>query len=518
MYICEVCLRQSAKRPANRRQTAENMQQAIIHNIMTIKDLQPALVWNNFYGLTRCPRPSKHEEAVREYILKWAKERNMDAVADETGNIIIRVPATPGYENRRGVIIQGHMDMVPQKTSDTVHDFLKDPIETWIDGEWVKAKGTTLGADNGVGVAMGMAVAEDKNLPHGPIEVLITYDEETGMSGAEALKPGVLKGDILLNLDSEDEMELCIGCAGGLDAIAEFRYKKENTPEGYVGYKLDVKGLSGGHSGMDISLYRANANKVLAAALIPVISKFGAKVVDICGGSLRNAIPFEGEAEIVVPKSKATVVVRTVRKIFEELTLRYKESDPAMSATITRSVMPAPKYIQTDVVLNALKAIMACPSNVIRMSQSMPGLTETSINLAVVRCKNGKIVVSSLLRSAIDESKRELADRVRYIFEAFGASIKFVGGYCGWIPKPDTPMIAMLNDIHTRMFGKPMNVLATHGGLECAILGGKYPNWEMVSIGPTIMYPHSPDEKVNIASVANVWEFLKAILKEVPEK
>ena len=480
---------------------------------MTIKDLQPSLVWNNFYGLTRCPRPSKHEEAVREYILKWAKERNMDAVADETGNIIIRVPATPGYENRRGVIIQGHMDMVPQKTSDTVHDFLKDPIETWIDGEWVKAKGTTLGADNGIGVAMGMAVAEDKNLPHGPIEVLITYDEETGMSGAEALKPGVLKGDILLNLDSEDEMELCIGCAGGLDAIAEFRYKNQNTPEGYIGYKLDVKGLSGGHSGMDISLYRANANKVLAAALIPVISKFGAKVVDICGGSLRNAIPFEGEAEIVVPKSKATVVVRTIRKIFEELTLRYKESDPAMSATITRSVMPAPKYIQTDVVLNALKAIMACPSNVIRMSQSMPGLTETSINLAVVRCKNGKIVVSSLLRSAIDE-----ADRVRYIFEAFGASIKFVGGYCGWIPKPDTPMIAMLNDIHTRMFGKPMNVLATHGGLECAILGGKYPNWEMVSIGPTIMYPHSPDEKVNIASVANVWEFLKAILKEVPEK
>ena len=485
---------------------------------MTIKDLQPSLVWNNFYGLTRCPRPSKHEEAVREYILKWAKERNMDAVADETGNIIIRVPATPGYENRRGVIIQGHMDMVPQKTSDTVHDFLKDPIETWIDGEWVKAKGTTLGADNGIGVAMGMAVAEDKNLPHGPIEVLITYDEETGMSGAEALKPGVLKGDILLNLDSEDEMELCIGCAGGLDAIAEFRYKKENTPEGYVGYKLDVKGLSGGHSGMDISLYRANANKVLAAALIPVISKFGAKVVDICGGSLRNAIPFEGEAEIVVPKSKATVVVRTIRKIFEELTLRYKESDPAMSATITRSVMPAPKYIQPDVGLNALKAIRACPSNVIRMSQSMPGLTETSINLAVVRCKNGKIVVSSLLRSAIDEAKRELADRVRYIFEAFGASIKFVGGYCGWIPKPDTPMIAMLNDIHTRMFGKPMNVLATHGGLECAILGGKYPNWEMVSIGPTIMYPHSPDEKVNIASVANVWEFLKAILKEVPEK
>ncbi len=485
---------------------------------MTIKDLQPAIVWNNFYGLTRCPRPSKHEEIVREYILNWAKERNIDAFADETGNIIMRVPATPGYENRRGVILQGHMDMVPQKTADTVHDFLKDPIETWIDGEWVKAKGTTLGADNGMGVAMGMAVAEDKSFPHGPIEVLITYDEETGMSGAEALKPGVLKGDILINLDSEDEMELCIGCAGGLDAIAEFKYKKEATPAGYVGYRLTVKGLSGGHSGMDISLYRANANKVLAAALIPVISKFGVKVVDIKGGSLRNAIPFEAEAEIVVPQNKATVVVRTVRKIFADLALRYKESDPTMSATIERAVMPAQKYIQNDVMLNALKAIMACPSNVIRMSQSMPGLTETSINLAVVRCKNGKLTVASLLRSAVDESKKELADRVRYIFEAFGASIKFVGGYCGWVPKPDTPMIALLNDTHTKMFGKPLNVLATHGGLECALLGGKYPHWEMVSIGPTIMYPHSPDEKVNIKSVANVWEFLKTVLGEIPEK
>lgn len=485
---------------------------------MTIKDLQPAVVWNNFYGLTRCPRPSKHEEIVREYILAWAKERNIEAFADETGNVIIKVPATPGYENRRGVILQGHMDMVPQKTADTVHDFLKDPIETWIDGEWVKARGTTLGADNGMGVAMGMAVAEDRSFPHGPVEVLITYDEETGMSGAEALRPGILEGDILINLDSEDEMELCIGCAGGLDAIAEFKYGRKSTPAGYVGYKLDVKGLSGGHSGMDISLYRANANKVLAAALIPVVTRFGAKVVDFKGGSLRNAIPFEGEAEIVVPQEKAAAAVRSIRKTFSKLTARYRESDPSMSATVARTVRAASRYIEEDVMLNALKAIMACPSNVIRMSQSMPGLTETSINLAVVRCKNGKITVSSLLRSAVDESKQELADRVRFIFEAFGASIRFVGGYCGWVPKPDTPMIALLNDTHARMFGKPMNILATHGGLECALLGGKYPHWEMVSIGPTIMYPHSPDEKVNIASVANIWEFLKTVLGEIPEK
>ena len=221
---------------------------------MTIKDLQPALVWNNFYGLTQCPRPSKHEEIVRAHILDWAKQRGIEAFADETGNIVMRVGATPGYENRKGIILQGHMDMVPQKTGDTVHDFLKDPIQTWIDGEWVKAKGTTLGADNGMGVAMGMAVLEDKSLKHGPVEVLVTYDEETGLTGAQNFKGGILKGDILLNLDSEDEQELCIGCAGGLDAVAEFKYKSKRAPEGYRTYALTVKGLSGGHSGMDISL------------------------------------------------------------------------------------------------------------------------------------------------------------------------------------------------------------------------------------------------------------------------
>lgn len=485
---------------------------------MTIKDLQPAVVWNAFYGLTRCPRPSKHEEAVRKHILEWAAERGIDAFSDETGNVIIRVPATPGYENRRGVILQGHMDMVPQKTADTAHDFLTDPIETRIDGDWVRAVGTTLGADNGLGVAMGMAVAEDKSLRHGPVEVLITYDEETGMSGAKALKPGILKGDILLNLDSEDETELCIGCAGGLDAIADFKYKTFRTPAGYAGFKLVVKGLSGGHSGMDISLYRANANKVLANAIIPAMLKYGARLVNFNGGSLRNAIPFEGEAEIVAPAAKAAQAAKAVRKVFAELTARYKESDPGMSCKIEKTAKAAASYIQEDVALNALKAICACPSNVIRMSQSMPGLTETSINLAVVRCNKGHLTVASLLRSAIDESKDELARRVRYIFEMAGASIKFTGGYSGWTPKPDTPIISLINDLHAKLFGKPMNILATHGGLECALLGAKYPNWEMVSIGPTIMYPHSPDEKANIPSVNNTWELLKAILEAIPEK
>ena len=484
---------------------------------MTIKDLKPQVVWNNFYGLTRCPRPSKHEEIVRQHLLDWAKEHKVEACADETGNVIMRIPATPGYENRKGVVLQGHMDMVPQKTADTVHDFLKDPINTVIDGEWVTAVGTTLGADNGMGVAMAMSVAEDKSVKHGPIEVLVTYDEETGMTGAEALKPGLLKGDILLNLDSEDENELCIGCAGGLDAEADFKYKSLPVPAGYVGYKIDVKGLSGGHSGMDISLYRGNANKIMVRTLIPMLERYGAKVADFNGGSLRNAIPFEADAVIALPKEKATAALRYANEILKICRERFKESDPGFQWSITKVNKPA-RHIEDAVILNACKAIAVCPSNVIRMSQTMQGLTETSINLAVVRCKRGHLTVNSLLRSAMNTAKQDLALRVKYIFEFAGAKIKFFGGYPGWTPKPDTPINKLINDMHVKLYGKPMNVLATHGGLECALLGAKYPNWEMVSIGPTVLYPHSPDERVNIASVQRSWDLLKAVLENIPEK
>lgn len=484
---------------------------------MTIKDLKPQVVWNNFYGLTRCPRPSKHEEIVRQHLLDWAKEHKVEAFADETGNVIMRIPATPGYENRKGVVLQGHMDMVPQKTADTVHDFLKDPINTVIDGEWVTAVGTTLGADNGMGVAMAMSVAEDKSIKHGPIEVLVTYDEETGMTGAEALKPGLLKGDILLNLDSEDENELCIGCAGGLDAEADFKYKSLPVPAGYVGYKIEIKGLSGGHSGMDISLYRGNANKIMVRTLIPMLERYGAKVADFNGGSLRNAIPFEADAVIALPKEKATAALRYANEILKICRERFKESDPGFQWSITKVNKPA-RHIEDAVILNACKAIAVCPSNVIRMSQTMQGLTETSINLAVVRCKRGHLTVNSLLRSAMNTAKQDLALRVKYIFEFAGAKIKFFGGYPGWTPKPDTPINKLINDMHVKLYGTPMNVLATHGGLECALLGAKYPNWEMVSIGPTVLYPHSPDERVNIASVQRSWDLLKAVLENIPEK
>lgn len=484
---------------------------------MTIKDLNPAIVWNNFHLLTQQPRPSKHEEKVRAFLLKWGKSKGIDTFADETGNVIMRVPATPGYENREGVILQAHMDMVPQKVASSPHDFLNDPIETLIDGDWVTANGTTLGADDGLGVALAMSVAESSDVPHGPLEILITYDEETGMTGASCLKAGVLKGDILLNLDSEDENELCIGCAGGLDIEADFSYTKVRAANGVKTFKLGVSGLQGGHSGMDISLYRGNANKIIAYALLPVMEKYGVKLVRFSGGSLRNAIPFEAEAVVNVPAEKVPAFKRAVSLSFRNAANVYKESDPSLKTSV-EPARAALWQVEDKVALNVIKSLISCPSNVIRMSQSMPGLTETSINMAIVSTKGGHIKIKSLMRSAIESSKAELATRCRCIFEMAGAKVKTYGGYPGWVPRPDAPVIRLMNEIHSRMYGRPMDTAATHGGLECAIMGAKYPNWQMVSIGPTIRYPHSPDERTYIPSVGKSWDFLREVLKNIPEK
>ena len=485
---------------------------------MSIKELEPKIVWNNFYNLTQIPRPSKHEGKVIEYLYNWGVSHGFETIRDKGGNIIIRVPATPGMENRRGVIIQGHMDMVPQKTSDSNHDFLKDPINAYIDGEWVTADRTTLGADNGMGVALGLSAIEDKSVKHGPIEILVTYDEETGMTGANTLEPGVLKGDILMNLDSEQEGELCVGCAGGLDVSASFKYLKYNTPAGYKGLKVTVKGLQGGHSGMDISLYRANANKAVARMILPAIELLGVKVVSFTGGSLRNAIPFEAEAELVVPQENLAAVRQMIESEFGRIKAEFKESDPT-ATLIVEECEAAPKHIQPSVMLRAVKAMLACPSGVIRMSRTMKGLTETSINMAIVRTEKGKITIHSLMRSSVNSAKAALANRLRCIFELAGADdIQFAGGYSGWTPKLDTPMNKIMMEQYKKVTGEDMEIMATHGGLECALLGAKYPNWEMVSVGPTIKYPHSPDEKVNIASVARTWEYLKAVLENVPVK
>ena len=476
---------------------------------MTIKDLQPKVVWDNFYGLTRVPRPSKHEEKVIEYLLEWGKNHGIQAEKDAAGNVIMRAPATPGMEKRRGVILQGHMDMVPQKTGDSKHDFLTDPITTLVEGDWLTADRTTLGADNGIGVALALSVLEDKGVKHGPVEVLVTRDEETGMT--------VLKGDILINLDSEDEGELCVGCAGGLDAEADFRYRTVASPEGFVGYTLTVKGLQGGHSGMDISLYRANANKVVARILLPLMEKHGVKLVSFTGGSLRNAIPFEACAEILVPETATRTVKKVVDEVFGQIKAEFAESDPSAQMNFARKAA-APRYIGDKVALSVVKALLACPSGVIRMSRTMEGLTETSINMAIVRTEKGHITIHSLMRSAVDSAKAALADRVRCIFEAAGATVAFKGGYSGWTPKLDTPMNKVMMEQFKKVYGRDMKIMATHGGLECAIMGAKYPNWEMVSVGPTIRYPHSPDERLDIPSVARTWDYLKAVLEAVPEK
>ncbi len=484
-----------------------------------IQDLEPKVVWKNFHALTQIPRPSKHEEKVIEYLYNWGVSHGFETMKDDTGNIVIRAAATPGYENRKGVIIQGHMDMVPQKTSDSSHDFLKDPINAYVDGEWVTADRTTLGADNGIGVALGLAAIEDPSVKHGPIEILVTYDEETGMTGANSLKPGLLKGDILLNLDSEEEGELCVGCAGGLDVSAKFKYYKYITPPGMDALRFTVSGLQGGHSGMDISLYRANANKVAARILLPLMEDYGVKVVYFRGGSLRNAIPFEASCEILVPDSNYTKVRELINETFEVIRKEFAESDPSAKLTIENHVPVAQKFIQQKPMLRAVKAILAAPSSVIRMSQTMEGLTETSINLAIVRTEGGKITIHALMRSAVDSAKEALAQRMRCIFELAGAEeIEFMGGYSGWTPKLDTPINKVCMDQFEKVYGHPMKIMATHGGLECAIMGAKYPNWEMVSLGPTIKYPHSPDERVNIPSVARTWEYLKAVLANIPEK
>lgn len=493
---------------------------------MTIKDLQPKVVFDNFYGITRQPRPSKHEEKIRAYLLDWAEKHNVEAFADETGNVIMRAPATPGYENRKGVILQGHMDMVPQKNADVKHDFENDPIETWVDGEWLKAKGTTLGADNGLGVAMALSVLESKDVKHGPIELLVTYDEETGMTGAAALKPGILKGDILINLDSEEEGELYIGCAGGLDATASADYELKDEPEGYKCYSLAVKGFKGGHSGMDIILCRANANKIAARVLYELITKADVKLIDMEGGTLRNAIPRECFATVYVADDKVALAEKTVAEVYDEVKAEYAATDPDCNF-VFEPYKCAPgetcdpeecKYVEEGAAIRFIRAILACPDGVERMSDQMPGMVETSNNMAMVRIERGKFSVSSLLRSSVDTAKRQLAIKLESVFALAGAQTTFTGGYSGWAPNADSPILHTMKKVYSDMFGKEPAVMAIHAGLECGILSGAYPHWDMVSCGPTLMSPHSPDERAYIPSVQKVWDFLQAVLVAVPEK
>lgn len=484
----------------------------------TLQDLQPQAVWQNFYKLTQVPRPSNHEEKAREFMLNWAKEKGIEARIDAAGNIIMSKPATPGMENRKGVILQGHLDMVPQKNEDTVHDFTQDAIQAYVDGEWVRAKGTTLGADNGMGVAAAMAVLTATDVPHGPIEVLITATEETGMDGAIGLKAGELKGEILLNMDSETEGELYVGCAGGLDSTFEFHYQEEKSATDHSAYKLAVKGLKGGHSGMDINLGRGNSNLLLFRFLKANTEVTGLSLASVNGGSLRNAIPRESFAVVTVPKDKAGLFTQKVKE-FESIyqsELQLTESDLQFFAEETE--LPAqvmPKELQSRLI----NAIVACPNGVIRMSDAMPGTVETSNNLALIQSGKGKIVVNTLMRSFVETAKDALAESLDAVFKLAKADkIVFDGAYPGWKPNPDSAILKLMKEIYRNMYGKEPQVMAIHAGLECGILGSKYPKWDMISFGPTICHPHSPDEKVNIASVGKFWDYLKETLKNIPVK
>lgn len=484
---------------------------------MDISNLKPQRVWKHFYSLTRIPRPSEKEEKVRAFLAEFGRNLGLETIVDEVGNVIIRKKATPGMENRKGIILQAHMDMVPQKNSATQHDFEKDPIIPRIEGEWVYATGTTLGADNGMGVAAAMAVLEADDLKHGLVEVLITTDEETGMTGARGLKPGILKGDILLNLDSEDEGELYVGCAGGEDGSFEMNYKPQPVPAGWEGACINVTGLKGGHSGMDIILGRGNANKIMVRILYRLMEHCDIRISSVEGGDLRNAIPREADAVICFAPDKKDSVISQTKEIAGIIGAELKLVDPGLEVTITPCAVPS-EIIPEDIALKVIRAVYAAPNGVWAMSSSMPGLVETSSNLAIFRVKDGNVAVHCMIRSLVDTAKNDMGTALACCFANIGAKVSFSGTYPGWKPNMDSPILKVMLDTYKKMYGREAVVKAIHAGLECGILGGAYPHWDMISFGPTIRSPHSPDERCLIPTVQKFWDLLVETLKNAPLK
>ncbi len=482
-----------------------------------IKSLEPKQLWELFYSLTQIPRPSKNEGAAIDFVEAFGHDLGLETLRDEVGNVIIRKPATPGMENRKGVVLQGHVDMVPQKNSDKQHDFNTDPIEAYVEEGWVKANGTTLGADNGIGVAAALAVLKDKSLKHGPVEALFTMDEESGMTGANHLKPGLLKGDILINLDSEDEGELYVGCAGGTDANASFTYLEEEFPAGATAYKISLTGLKGGHSGMDIVLGRGNANKLLIRVLKEIVTSLSVRLSSIEGGNLRNAIPREAFAVVSVPQGSMTGFEAAVKNFAATFKSELGDVEPELLLRFEKIETPA-FVMDTMTQDDLINAVQGCPNGVVRMSTQMAGLVETSINLAVVKSQNKDISVRALIRSSVDSAKEDVESTFDSIFRLDGARVWFDGQYPGWKPDMNSEILKTMQQVYHKKWGKTPETKAIHAGLECGILGSAYPDWDMISFGPTIRFPHSPDEKVNIESVAKFWDYLVETLKSVPAK
>ena len=480
---------------------------------MTIKDLEPKELWGNFYELTRCPRPSKHEEIVREFLVNWAKKKKIDCRVDKVGNIIMTKPATKGMENRQPVVLQAHMDMVPQARAGKVHDFLKDPIETKIVDEWVYACDTTLGADDGLGVAAIMAVFESKTLKHGPLEALITTDEETGMTGAFAVEEGFMTGKILVNLDSETENQIFIGCAGGKDTVALFKYTPQPAPKNLYYAKIKVSGLLGGHSGGDIHLEHANANKVLARFITSL--KDAEALATIKGGNLRNAIAREAEAVIGIPFSAKDNVVAALNQYVAVIEGEVGDIEKTFKMTIETAETPE-EIIEPSVACKLLQALIACPHGVIGMSRSMPGIVETSTNMASVKMiEPGVIKVETSQRSSVESEKNAISDMVATVFRLAGAEVKQGDGYPGWKPNIESPIMKICAQTFRDLYNEEPEITAIHAGLETGLFLTKYPYLDMVSIGPTMEGVHSPDERLNIPSVGRFYNYLKEVLSRV---
>ena len=478
-----------------------------------LEQLKPELVWKHFKAICQIPRPSHYEEKIREHIVKFAEEHNLEYSVDEACNVYIAKPATPGYEDRKGIVLQAHVDMVAQKNNDKVFDFKTDPIEAYIDGEWVTANGTTLGADNGIGVAAILAILEDDTLEHGAIEGLFTATEETGLDGALGLKGGLLKGDILLNLDSESEGEFYVGCAGGVDINISLPYTAVAAPEGWSAVKFEVKGLKGGHSGIQINCQRGNANRLLCRFLLHTEQEWLLASID--GGGLRNAIPREAWAVVLVKdvaafKAEAAAYEKTLQSEFENI-------EDSIMVAAEEVAVPA-EIIPTEVAAKLIRAIVGAPNGVAKMSVEMEGLVQTSNNLARVVSNGECVKLHCLLRSSVSSEKFALAEAIKGIFEMAGAEVEFSGSYDGWKPNMESPILKAMATSYEALYGKKPAVTAIHAGLECGIIGGVYPNLDMISFGPTICYPHSPDEKVEIASVAKFYEFLLHTLKNAPVK
>ncbi len=474
-------------------------------------------MWKHFSDLNAVPRGSKKEERVIAFMKEFGKRLGLETLEDEIGNVIIKKPATPGMEDRVTLVLQGHLDMVHQKNADTDFDFDTQGIQMFVDGDWVKARGTTLGADNGVGVASIMAILAADEIPHPAIEALFTVDEETGMTGAMGLKGGLLSGDILLNLDTEDDREITIGCAGGVDVTARGSYSQQAPGPEDSAFLLSVKGLSGGHSGMDIHRGRGNANKLINRLLFLATEQFAMRIASIDAGGLRNAIPRESFATVTVNESRVAAFREFIAGQAGILKSEYAVTDPGLEVLLEPAEIPG-SLLSTDFQKELLGAVYACPNGVFRMSPDVEDLVQTSNNLARVLVSGGKYQVRCLTRGSVDSEKMDLARAIGCTFELMGADVKCHGAYPGWVPRPNSPIVKLMSGLYEELFGEKAPVLACHAGLECGILGTNYPDMQMISFGPNIRGAHSPDEKAQISSVQKFWGFLMETLKRIPKR